>query len=237
MSDLMGMGTPDWLPRSVVKRQLEEERLQRKAAREEEARLASDHEARHQRALTLYKEQAEARGEEISVLDMAQGLVTGRSVGDILRAAEMASDAEDARQRAREAREGTPPPVHINFDEPVIHVPVSPVKRSIATRSRHFFEAVAARRAAEAAQAKVDADLSRQVRRSLPFEVAAAPSGPPQCTRARYDRNGYCGCLACANFETEVASRGSTSHVSYRAGFGGSHDMISRDVDARFVIR
>jgi len=126
------------------------------AAREAEAEQEAHREALHQRALSLYAQQAEARGELLSAVALATGQVPGRTIGDILAAAVASADREDMVTEARLRREGhgDPEPLHVEVGEPLILA--SPVKRSIANRSRRWqawrervAEAEAARKAVE----------------------------------------------------------------------------------------
>jgi hypothetical protein len=138
VTDDAGWGLPDFLPPRVVRRALRDDARETIAARqaeEERERLA---EARHSRAVALHCEMAEARGEDISAVAIATGRFSGRSVLDILAAAGAAGDRQDVIDQARLYREGAgdPAPLHVEVGEP--RIISSPVKRSIASRSRHW---------------------------------------------------------------------------------------------------
>jgi hypothetical protein len=91
------------------------------AARREEREAERAREARREQladgALSLYRSQAESRGEAVSAMAIARGEVGGRDVLAILADATAAADREDARQRARDRRED----VVFLDSEPVIH--------------------------------------------------------------------------------------------------------------------
>jgi hypothetical protein len=150
---------PSFLPPAVAVRMRQSDAKEAIAAREAEAEQETRREELHQRALSLYAEQATARGELLSAVALATGQVRGRSIADILEAARLAGDREDLVTEARLRREGHGDPAqltHVEVAEPVILT--SPVKRSIASRSRRWQawrEKVAA---AEAARRAVEAD-------------------------------------------------------------------------------
>jgi hypothetical protein len=129
------------------------------------------------RNMAMAREQAEARGEVISAMALATGQVPGRTVADIFRSALAASEREDAIAAARASREGTQP-VHINFDDPVIHhAPASPVKRAILNRSRRWNEYQERRRAAELARVAMEEENLIPLREAVQLnrERAARP--------------------------------------------------------------
>lgn len=110
-------GTASWLPPSVQRAQLAEDRAAAREARDAERARESQSEARHDAALSLYRSRAESRGEVVSAMAMATGQVTGRSLGDVLADAASAAEREDARQASRDRREDV---CYID-SEPVIH--------------------------------------------------------------------------------------------------------------------
>jgi hypothetical protein len=148
-----GWGTPAWLPPGVARRQAQEDAREalesKRAAAERELRA----EQRHQRALGAYCEAAAARGEVVSVMDLAAGRVTGRTVQAVFAEALAASEVDDRRDALRLQREGAGAPVHIEVAEPVILQARSETGRRIFSRSRRFFDVLEARRQLAAAEA------------------------------------------------------------------------------------
>ena len=64
--------TASWLPPGVARRQAQEEAREIREAREAEADREVQAEERHQRALTLYCQQAEQRGEVVTAMQLAR---------------------------------------------------------------------------------------------------------------------------------------------------------------------
>jgi hypothetical protein len=106
MSDeLAGFGVPDWLPVRVQRAMLSEDAHERAEAKRAEAERETAAEAAQDRALVLYRSQAEERGEFVTAMALATGQALGRTAADVLAGAEAAADREDARQAARDRRE------------------------------------------------------------------------------------------------------------------------------------
>ena len=78
-----GFGAGAWLPPSVRRAQEIEQRAEDREAREAERERLDRAEAAHDRAVAAAVAAAVSRGEDVSVLDAAQGLI-GRSVEDVL---------------------------------------------------------------------------------------------------------------------------------------------------------
>jgi hypothetical protein len=170
----LAMGNPPWLPPSVLRRQAIEEAHERAEAKRAEEARANRAEEQHQRALTLYREQAASRGEELSVLDVARGLNVGRTVGEVLADAAMQADRED-RLAAHRARYEPVVPQHIDFSEPVVHETVSPARRSLLTRHRRFTEWQERKAEAEAARRQLAAEFDH----GLAASQRQAPKSDP----------------------------------------------------------
>ena len=158
-----GWGTPGWLPAVTRRWQYLEEQAERREAREAERERAARLERRHEEAVTAAVAAAELRGEFVGAVDRLSGDVGRRSVEQILEAARLAADRDDAIAVARATREGAQP-VHIEVGEP--RIVSSPVKRSILNRSRRWLDWQEKRRAAEAAEDRHrdDFPLQRAVR-------------------------------------------------------------------------
>ncbi len=154
-----GWGAADFLPASVLKAQAIEERAERREARDAERQRAEYLEQRHERAVSSWKAMAEERGEMVTAMQIATGEGLGRTLEDVFETSRMLADREDARERARLAREGTPPPEHIWFDEPRILQPVTPAKRSALIKSRRFTEWKQKQAAADAARKALEHEL------------------------------------------------------------------------------
>jgi hypothetical protein len=156
MTETAGWGVPDFLPPAVARRMVRADAQEAVAAKQAEAERELLAEERHSRAMALYCQQAEARGEEISALALATGQVSGRSIADILAAAVAAGDREDWVTEARLHREGhgDPEPLHVEFGEPRLLAPAarSSTGRAIATRARRFWDVLDARRQLAAAE-------------------------------------------------------------------------------------
>jgi hypothetical protein len=155
-----GWGVAGQLPPAIQRRMALADAEEHRAEREQAAEREHLAEERHQRAMTLAVQQAEARGDVFDVMALARGEVRGRSVGDILAAAMAAAAVEDRRDGLRLHREGhgEPAKLHVEVGEPVIHhAPAarSGVGRAIASRARHFRDLLEARRRAERAEQAV----------------------------------------------------------------------------------
>jgi hypothetical protein len=115
---------------------------------------------------------------------LATGRIAGRSVGDILAAASAAADRDDVVTEARLHRDGYGDPeslTHVMVGEP--RIVSSPVKRTIASRSRRWQGWQEKKAAAEAARRAVEADRDLGLvdgvtfrRRSEPAAVLTAGS-------------------------------------------------------------
>jgi hypothetical protein len=161
MTETAGWGVPSFLPSNVARRMVHADAQEAIAAKQAEAERELLAEERHSRAMALYCQQAEVRGEEISALALATGQVRGRSVQDILTAASAAADRADVITEARLHREGhgDPEPLHVEFGEPNIIAPAarSATGRKIATRARRFWDVLDARRQLVAAERAAEA--------------------------------------------------------------------------------
>src|SRR5215468_8965915 len=105
MTEQAGWDVAGQLPPSIARRLAQADAQDAIAAREAEEARELRAESSRSANLALYREQAARRGEEISVLALAQGRVAGRTVGDILAAASAEADAQDARAAVRATRE------------------------------------------------------------------------------------------------------------------------------------
>jgi hypothetical protein len=162
MTETAGWGAaPSFLPPAVARRALRDDAREAIEARRAEAEQEARREELRQRALSLYAEQATARGELVSAVALATGQVHGRSIAEILEAGRLAGEREDLVMTARLHREGhgDPEPLHVEFGEPRILTPAarSSIGLRIFNRARRFGEAQRTRAAAEAA-ARASAD-------------------------------------------------------------------------------
>jgi hypothetical protein len=160
MNDQDAWAPAPWLP-VRVRRQLvaADAREAVQEQRDVAGREARD-EARRAGAVALYVEQAAARGEDVSALDVATGRVSGRGLDEIFGDALEAASRADAVSVARASREGTvPEPVHVFAGEPVIHQPAQQqrgaVALAMANMRRHFDDRRAARRRADQADERL----------------------------------------------------------------------------------
>lgn len=148
---------PSFLPPGVARRAAQDEAREAIAAKHAEAERELLAEERHNRAMTLYREQAEARGEVFDVLALARGEVRGRSVPEILAGAAASAAADDRRAEMHAWRHGhgEPEKLHVEFvGDPNI---ITPAARSetgwkIAQRFRHFRDLLEARDQLKAAE-------------------------------------------------------------------------------------
>jgi hypothetical protein len=145
--------------------------------------------------LALYREAAEARGEEVTALELVGG-GGGREINAVFADAIASSNRQDAAEAARAGREGAEPLTHVNFGEPVVHTAARSERgRWMASRYRHWRDAIDARRRADEAGARladyglVDGVMPRlrrdeqvevigPVTRSAPTAVLTADSEP-----------------------------------------------------------
>jgi hypothetical protein len=160
MTETAGWGTPSWLPPGVVRRQAQEDAREALESKRAEAERELRAEERHSRALGAYCEAAAARGEIVSVMDLAAGRVTGRTVQAVLAEALAASEVDDRRDALRLARDGAGAPVHIEVGEPQLLAARSETGRRIFSRSRRFFGVLEARRRLKDAEAAARASAN-----------------------------------------------------------------------------
>ena len=155
-TQVAGWGVPGFLPPNVRRRMLRDDAREAREAKQAEAAREAQAEELHQRAMRLYAEQAELRGEVVTAMQLASGQVPGRPVAAILEAARQAGDRDDAITAARLHRQGHGEPERVNIEvaEPVL---LAPAARSAAgwkifNRARHFRDLLEARRQLEAAE-------------------------------------------------------------------------------------
>jgi hypothetical protein len=159
MSETAGWGVPSFLPPGVARRAAQDDAREAIEAKHAEAEREVLAEERHSRAMAAYCQQAELRGEVVTAMQLATGQVPGRPISAILEAARQAGDRDDVVTAARlhQQGHGEPERVHVEVAEPVILS--SPVKRTIASRSRHWREWQERKTAADNARAAVKAEL------------------------------------------------------------------------------
>jgi hypothetical protein len=160
MSEQAGWGAGPWLPPSAQRQLAREAAREALEAREAEADREDAAETRRAQALQMYRSQAELRGEDPpSVLELAAGAAGGRSLGEIFAGAIAAADRQDARERARLAREDTAPLPHVFVGEAQLAQP-TPTRGAVGlqmfNRYRHWKDAVDARRRADELEARRD---------------------------------------------------------------------------------
>jgi hypothetical protein len=145
----------------VARRAAQDDAREAIAAKHAEAERELLAEERHSRAMALYCQQAEARGEVVTAMQLATGQVSGRSIADILAAAVAAGDRDDVTTAAKLHRlgHGEPERLHVEVAEPVILAPAarSATGRAIATRARRFVDVLEARRQLAAAERAAEA--------------------------------------------------------------------------------
>jgi hypothetical protein len=73
MTETAGWGVPGFLPPAVARRVLRDDAAETRQARLDEAEREQLAEERHQRAMTLAVQQAEARGEVLDTMALARG--------------------------------------------------------------------------------------------------------------------------------------------------------------------
>jgi hypothetical protein len=231
------MGSPEWLPVGVRRAQEAADRAEARAAAVAESQRAAVVEEARQRSLVAAREAAQLRGEAISAMATVTGEGLGREVGDVFGDALAAAAADDVVSAARASRFGQTT-THIDFGPAVVH-PSSPsapssrgaaLRMELARRSRRFNAWVEAKQSAEDARNALERSrdeglVAAPVPRRDP--VIDATSGtrsrsafPPQCSRARYEQRGYCGCLACPDFDVEDRSRAGSYDVRIRNNGG-----------------
>jgi hypothetical protein len=162
MTEMTGFDVlPGWLPPAAARSVAEAERVCARQARQADAEREARRESSRSRAIESYRSQAELRGEYVSAVALATGQGLGRPISAVFAEAQAQADIADARETGRVRREGTGPVPqleHIDFDEPVLHHAAarSGTGLAIFNRARHFRDRLAARRAAEAAEATRD---------------------------------------------------------------------------------
>jgi hypothetical protein len=128
---------PGWLPKSTQKAMRSEAAREYRAARDAEIERDQRHEAKRSAAMALYAEQAEQRGEHVSAFALATGQVQGRSAAEVLAAAAVMADREDAREAWRERREGGER-LNFCFDSPPAVRAETAEGREIKNVVRHY---------------------------------------------------------------------------------------------------
>lgn len=128
---------PGWLPRSTQKATRAEEVRERREARDAELEREQLAEAKRSAAMALYAEQAEQRGEYVSALQMATGQVAGRTAAEVLAAAAVMADREDARAEWQERREAGER-LNLCFDSPPATRAESPESREVLNTVRRY---------------------------------------------------------------------------------------------------
>jgi hypothetical protein len=131
---------PSWLPRSTQKAMRSEAAREYREARDAELEREQRAEAKRSAAMALYAEQAEQRGEHVSAFQLATGQVPGRSAAEILAAAAVLANREDAREAWRERRESGER-LNFCFDSPPATRAESPESRAVLNTVRHYAEA------------------------------------------------------------------------------------------------
>jgi hypothetical protein len=158
MDEAAGFGSPVWLPLSVRRAQAAEARAEAQQARVAERALAERAEARRSADLAMFASEAEARGEYVDPMALATGLVTGRSLADVLESARLASECEDARAETEERRRrGERLQFMGALEDPAARtVPVTATRRAIERTSERFAAAVTSQRQADAARGQLE---------------------------------------------------------------------------------
>jgi len=150
-------GLPPRVARMVAQADAREAVEAKRAQAEREAR----NEAVHAEVVEFYRQLAEARGEDITALEVATGRVSGRSLADIFADAQQAGDFEDAVAAARAARETGSGPVPVFAGEPILHE-APRARGAIGQRMfntyRHWQELRAARQRVDAAEDSLAGD-------------------------------------------------------------------------------
>ena len=130
---------PGWLPRSTQKAMRAEAAREYREARDAELEREQRAEAKRSAAMALYAGQAEERGEYVSAFGLATGQVAGRTAAEVLAAAEVMADREDARQAWRERREAGER-LNFCFDSPPATRAETPESRAVLNTVRHYAE-------------------------------------------------------------------------------------------------
>lgn len=258
-------GVPSWLPPGVARIQAEENARQAQAARAEQRARADRAEVARDQAVSAYIRTAAARGEMVSGMDIANGNV-GKTLHDVLfgDAAEVAGRIPRG-DRDRLAPRGSAENPELLDLQPVVALAVgeappamrstvrTPSGREMSNRLRRWREAVEARRAAEAAQARSDEDFpevarerhraEREASRRPVSRRSAAPAGAYglesyeellALPKGKSSRGGCPPCDDCDYVICRCSQRppGASSRAAY-AGPG----WLSRETETGFVIR
>ena len=104
MSETAGFGT-SWLPARVQRSIAAEEARERREERDAQRKRDERREQAHDRALSAYREAADARGEVVGAVALARGEDIGRDINDILGDARAAAEREDVRRASADRRE------------------------------------------------------------------------------------------------------------------------------------
>jgi hypothetical protein len=137
--DLAGFigDVPGWLPRSTQKARRAEAAREYREARDAALDQEQRAEAKRSAAMALYAQQAEQRGEQVSAFALATGQVPGRSAAEVLAAAAVMADREDAREAWRERREAGER-LNFCFDSPPATRAESAEGREVKNVVRHY---------------------------------------------------------------------------------------------------
>jgi hypothetical protein len=163
MSD---QGWAAWLPPKAQREIAREDARETAEARRAEGERQAAAEEWRERNLAMAKADAEARGQEITAMQLATGQIRGRSLADIFADARRAADAQDARDAAQLRREGDGGRVHVEFvDDPVLHHGRGEVGLQLFNRARRFNDRIRARKALAAAEEReaIEIPLQRTV--------------------------------------------------------------------------
>jgi hypothetical protein len=137
--DYAGFGLPDFLPLATRKALQAEQAREHREAREAEAERELQIEARRSADLAMFRDQAEARGQHVSAMELATGQVAGRTIEDIFAEATVMADMADAREAARERREDGER-LNFCFDSPPATRAETAEGREVRNTVRHYAE-------------------------------------------------------------------------------------------------
>jgi hypothetical protein len=136
--------------------------------------------------MALARQQAELRGEDISVIDLAAGRVRGRPLADVLAGAAAMGDRQDAAEAWRRER-GEAERVECFVSDPVIHHPTARSEHAVTMRRlyRRFTESRQANRVAAEKRRRLDAELLPLQETVTLSRPAPDPVAPPwEATRS-----------------------------------------------------
>ena len=176
-------------------------------ARQHQAELAERCEARRSGDVALVIAAAEARGERVDPVTVATGRVQGRSVADVLQAAQQAADRQDQQAEADARRQrGERLGSHFvgELEDPATRPqPVmAGTRRAIEQRDEAFRASVSAQREAERASGRAGTQGARDTGAALgdwPAEATVTTPADPE------DFADLCGSLP--DHATEVVTR------------------------------